>query len=89
MATAIPSPDWDTIEATSIALAMHGCFPVKLCRLTDHKHGDTPCRTPGKVPVDKAWQTGNRETNMPLLLDQWPQVGQGQGDPTSVVQLAQ
>ena len=77
---AIPSPDWDTIEAVSLTLATYGCFPVKLCRVTDHSHKDPktgishPCRTPGKKPEEGGWQKGTREKNLPLL-DAWKSMG--------------
>lgn len=75
----IPSPDWDTIEAVALTLAYHGCFPVKLCRVTDHEHRGKPCPSPGKVPIDKAWEKGSRETNIPLL-DAWKNMGFGVGN---------
>lgn len=78
---AIPSPDWETIEAVSLTLATYGCFPVKLCRVTDHTHPgeDQPCRTPGKRPWEKRWQQGSREENIPLL-DAWKSMGFGVGN---------
>jgi hypothetical protein len=77
----VPEPDWETIEAVAITLATHGCFPVKICRVTDHTHpkDDSPCRTPGKRPWEEAWQKGTREKNL-AQLDAWKTMGFGVGN---------
>lgn len=78
--TPIPAANPADIYGSAYALGTYGAFPVKVCRVADHKHPKDaePCRTPGKRPWESAWQKTTAEEGF-ARLDDWVNSGWGVG----------
>ena len=64
-----PVPDIETVVATTLILARSGGFPVKCCAAKPHQHKGVACPSPGKRPLDPAWQAADVNRNLSDFAD--------------------
>jgi hypothetical protein len=64
-----PVPDTETVVATTLILARSGGFPVKCCAAKPHQHKGVACPSPGKRPLDPAWQAADVNRNLSDFAD--------------------